>query len=220
MSMNEPVETSRGESRWPPVLTLLGVLVFFAMLPHRVHLLPVWIFWVAAFAVIAPMAAVELSSASTRWLRAERTMIIALALLYLANTSAELADVIGIITVRPRDGRLLSLLSSSVVIWVSNVVVFSMLYWQVDGGGPGGRASKSGKPDWVFPQPASPEDVPPGWQPFFFDYLFLAYNTATAFSPTDALPLTRRAKMLMMIESMISLLTIVIVASRAVGVLP
>ena len=69
-------------------------------------------------------------------------------------------------------------------------------------------------------EPASPEDVPPGWQPFFFDYLFLAYNTATAFSPTDALPLTRRAKMLMMIESLISLLTIVVVASRAVGVLP
>jgi hypothetical protein len=166
------------------------------------------------------MAAVELTRANTQWLRAERATIIALALVYLANTSAELADVIGIITVRPRDGRLLSLLSSSVVIWVSNVVVFSMLYWQIDRGGPGARASKSGRPDWVFPQPAAPEDVPPGWQPFFFDYLFLAYNTATAFSPTDALPLTRRAKMLMMIESLISLLTIVIVASRAVGVLP
>src|SRR4029450_11714838 len=104
ISMNEPVETSRGESRWPPVLTLLGVLVFFAMLPHRVHVLPVWIFWVAAFVVLVPMVAVQLTSANTRWLRAERTMIIAVALVYLANPSAELADVIGIITIRPRDG--------------------------------------------------------------------------------------------------------------------
>jgi hypothetical protein len=76
-----------------------------------------------------------------------------------------------------------------------------MLYWQIDGGGPAVRASDlSAKPDWVFPQPAKPEDLPPDWRPFFLDYLYLGYNTATAFSPTDALPLTRRAKMLMMIE--------------------
>jgi hypothetical protein len=221
VSMNEPVETFRDESRWPPVLTILAVLGLLAMLPHRVHVLPVWMSWAAAFVVLVPMAAVELTRANTRWLRVERAMIVVLALVYLANTSAQLADMIGIIILRPREGRSISLLSSSVVIWVNNVLVFSMLYWQIDGGGPSGRASKSGPtPDWAFPQPASPEDVPPGWRPLFLDYLFLAYNTATAFSPTDALPLTRRAKMLMMAESMISLLTIVVVASRAVGVLP
>jgi hypothetical protein len=104
---------------------------------------------------------------------------------------------------------------------VTNVLTFSLLYWQIDRGGPYARASKLPvKPDWLFPQASLPEDVPPDWRPFFFDYLFLGYNMATAFSPTDVLPLTRRAKMLMMIESTISLLTIVLVAARAVNVLP
>src|SRR5215813_15501559 len=79
---------------------------------------------------------------------------------------------------------LLSLLTSSVAIWVANVLTFSMLYWQIDGGGPAVRASDlSAKPDWVFPQPAKLEDLPPDWRPFFLDYLYLGYNTATAFSP-------------------------------------
>jgi hypothetical protein len=76
------------------------------------------------------------------------------------------------------------------------------------------------KPDWLFPEAATPEEAPPDWQPLFPDYLFLGYNTATAFSPTDALPLTRRAKMLMMLESTISLLTLAIIVSHAINVLP
>jgi hypothetical protein len=219
--MNEPVQTIRDEPRWPPALAILAVLLLLAVLPHHVYVLPVWVSWVAAIAILVPMAAVTLTTANTRWLRIERTMIILLALVYVADIIVGLADMIGIITLHPPETRSISLLSSSVALWVSNVLVFSLLYWQIDRGGPSARASKSSAtPDWVFPQPASPEDVPPNWRPFFFDYLFLGYNTATAFSPTDALPLTRRAKMLMMIESAISLLTIVIVASRAVGVLP
>jgi hypothetical protein len=76
------------------------------------------------------------------------------------------------------------------------------------------------RPDWVFAQPPAPGDLPPDWRPLFLDYLYLGFNTATAFSPTDALPLTRRAKMLMMIESTISLLTLVIVLSRAINIIP
>jgi hypothetical protein len=95
-----------------------------------------------------------------------------------------------------------------------SALTFSLLYWQIDRGCPHARASHlSVKPDWVFPQPATPEDLPPDWRPLFLDYLYLGYNT-TAFSPTDALPLTHRAKMLMMIESTISLLTMVIILSR------
>ena len=87
----------------------------------------------------------------------------------------------------------------------------SLLHWQIDSGGPYARASKSGaKLDWVFPQPATPEDLPPDWRPFFLDYLYLGFNTATAFSPTDAL----------MIESTISLLTSVVILSHAINILP
>jgi hypothetical protein len=192
-----------------------------AALPGHVYVLPVWVSYVAALAVLVPMAGVALTKGNTLWLGIERTMIILLAIAYVANTITELADMIGAITLHPSGQNAFSLLSSSVAIWVANVLTFSLLYWQIDRGGPYARASNlSVRPDWVFPQPAAPEDLPPDWRPLFIDYLYLAYNTATAFSPTDALPLTHRAKMLMMIESTISLLTMVIILSHAINVLP
>jgi hypothetical protein len=197
------------------------VLLLLAALPGHVYVMPVWVSYLAALAVLVPMAAVALTRGNALWLGIERTMIILLAVVYVANTIAELADMIGVITLHPSSGNAFSLLSSSVAIWVANVLTFSLLYWQIDRGGPYPRASKlSVKPDWVFPQPATPEDLPPDWRPLFLDYLYLGYNTATAFSPTDALPLTHRAKILMMIESTISLLTMVIILSRAINVLP
>ena len=100
------------------------------------------------------------------------------------------------------------------------MLAFSLLYWQVDRGGPEARANNvSTKPDWLFAQAGAPADVPPDWRPTFAVYLFLGFTTATAFSPTDALPLTSRAKVLMMTESTISLATIVVVASRAINIL-
>jgi hypothetical protein len=219
--MNEPAQTIPHEPRWPPALAILVVILLLAALPGHVYVLPVWVSYVAALAVLVPMAGVALTKGNTLWLGIERTMIILLAIAYVANTITELADMIGAITLHPSGQNAFSLLSSSVAIWVANVLTFSLLYWQIDRGGPYARASNlSVRPDWVFPQPAAPEDLPPDWRPLFIDYLYLAYNTATAFSPTDALPLTHRAKMLMMIESTISLLTMVIILSHAINVLP
>ena len=219
--MNGLTQTIRDESRWPPALTLLSTIGFLGVLPSHVTALPVWVYYLTLVAVLLPMAAVALTKGNIVWLGIERTMIILLAAAYVANTIAELADMIGVITIHPSGENAFSLLSSRVAIWVANVLTFSLLYWQIDQGGSYARASKSGtKPDWVFPQPAKPKDLPPDWRPLFLDYLYLGYNTATAFSPTDALPLTRRAKMLMMIESTISLLTMVILLSRAINILP
>jgi hypothetical protein len=219
--VNGSTQTIRDESRWPPALAILFVFFLMVTLPGHVTALPVWVFYLAVVAVLLPMAAVALTGGNTLWLGIERTVIILLATTYVANTIVELADMIGVITLHPSGNNAFSLLSSSVVIWVANVLTFSLLYWQIDQGGPSVRASNSSvKPDWVFPQPAKPEDLPPDWRPLFLDYLYLGYNTATAFSPTDALPLTRRAKMLMMIESTISLLTMVIILSRAINIIP
>jgi hypothetical protein len=93
--------------------------------------------------------------------------------------------------------------------------MFSLLYWQLDRGGPTLRVSAAPhRPDWIFPaDQASPEDLAPGWRPQFIHYLFLGFSTATAFSTTDALPLTGRAKLAMMTESSISLVTLVVVAA-------
>jgi len=211
----------KDEPRWPPTLAILVVLLVMIELPPHVLVRPIWVSRLAGLAALVPMAAVALTTASTRWLRIERTIIMLIAVAYIANTIIELADMIGIITLHPPESRPLALLTSSVTIWVTNVLTFSLLYWQIDRGGPYARTIKSGiKPDWLFPQAGIPEDAPPDWRPFFLDYLSLGYNTATAFSPTDVLPLTRRAKMLMMTESTISLLTLVFVAARAVNILP
>jgi hypothetical protein len=219
--VNAPTKTIHDESRWPPAATILFVVFLVVTLPGHVTALPVWVSYLAAPAVLLPMVAVALTAGNRLWLGIERTIIILVATVYVANTIAELADLIGAITLHPSGQNAFSLLSSSVTIWVANVLTFSLLYWQVDRGGPYGRASNlSAKPDWVFPQPATPEDLPPDWRPLFLDYLYLGYNTATAFSPTDALPLTRRAKMLMMIESTISLLTMVIILSHAINIIP
>jgi hypothetical protein len=219
--MNEPAQTIDHESRWAPALAILVVLLPLAVLPGHVHMLPVWVSYMAALAILTPMVAVACTRGNTLWLRIERTMIILAAAAYVANVTAELVDMVGLVTLHPGTANAFSLLSSSVAIWTVNVLMFALLYWQIDRGGPYARASKlKVRPDWVFPQPSSPEDLPTDWHPVFLDYLYLGYNTATAFSPTDAAPLTHRAKMLMMIESTISLLTIVVVVSRAINVIP
>jgi uncharacterized membrane protein len=104
--------------------------------------------------------------------------------------------------------------------WVNNVMTFALLYWQLDRGGPEARVRHARVPkDWLFPQESAPAgDVPAAWHPAFVDYLYLAYSTATAFSTTDVMPLTARAKLLMMLESTIALVTIVVVASRAINI--
>jgi uncharacterized membrane protein len=167
------------------------------------------------------MIMVMVSTDKAMWLRIEHVAIMLLAGVYAGNTAAELGDMVGIITIHPPETRSVSLLTSSVTIWITNVLTFSLLYWQIDAGGPSRIArGMAGTPDWLFPQASVPELAPPDWRPLYLDYLSLAFNTATAFSPTDVLPLTRRAKGLMILESAISLLTLVLVAARAVNVIP
>src|SRR6516162_109277 len=114
----------------------------------------------------------------------------------------------------------IQLLESSIAAWTGNVLICSLVYWRMDRGGPESRCNDlSTKPDWLFPHESAGEHVPPNWHPTYVDYLFLAFCTATAFSPTDALPLTSRAKLLMMSESTISLVTIIAIAARAINIL-
>jgi hypothetical protein len=219
--MRGSTEIIRHESRWSPALTILAVILLMAALRGHVFVIPVWVSHLAALVALTSMAAVAITNGQGHWLRIERAIILFWALVYVTNTLVELTDMLGVTTFHSSGRNAFSLMSSSVTIWVSNVLAFSLLYWQMDRGGPGARASgTSARPDWVFPQPAAPEDLPAGWRPLFLDYLFLAYNTATSFSPADVSPLTHRAKMLMMAESMISLLTTVIVLSRAINALP
>jgi len=220
MIMKEQTHTPRFEPRWPVALAILAVILLLVLLPERVRLFPAWVPYVIGIAFIVPMAAVGLTAEKARWLRIEHTIMLLIIVVTGVGTLATLANLIDAMVRRSAEIGGVQLLTSSIAVWVTNVLTFSLLYWQIDRGGPEARANNaSTKPDWLFPQAGAPEDAPPDWRPTLVDYLFLAFSTATAFSPTDALPLTSRAKMLMMLESMISLVTIVLVASRAINIL-
>lgn len=105
-------------------------------------------------------------------------------------------------------------------IWLTNVVVMALWYWELDRGGPSARARNVREyPDFLFPQMSSPAVTHADWEPRFFDYLYLSFTNATAFSPTDVLPLTRWAKLLMAAQSLVSLLTVALIIARAINTL-
>jgi len=112
------------------------------------------------------------------------------------------------------------LVFSSVAIWLTNVIVFALWYWELDRGGPAARHDpRHREPDFLFPQMTTPGAGPPDWAPGFVDYLYVSFTNATAFSPTDTMPLTAAAKALMTVQSGASLLTVALVAARAVNIL-
>ena len=113
-----------------------------------------------------------------------------------------------------------TLLLDALNIWVTNVLIFGLWFWSIDRGGPASHGVVDNcRCDFLFPHMTMNPPEAEGWRPGFIDYLYLAFTNATAFSPTDTLPLSRRAKLLMMFESLVSLLTIALVAARAVNIL-
>ena len=158
--------------------------------------------------------------AATSYRRLNRALGVALVVLVsLANGRSLLLLLRALLAGRPRDGR--ALLLDAMNIWATNVIVFSLWYWQLDRGGASiGPEDHAGTSEFIFPMMT----LPPGTvdtraKPGYVDYLFLSFNTSTAFSPTDTMPLTGRMKLLMMIEASISLLTLALVAARAVNIL-
>lgn len=112
------------------------------------------------------------------------------------------------------------LILSAVNIYLTNIIIFGLFYWEMDGGGPGERAqAPKHAQDFLFPQNQNEDYRHPHWQPTFVDYLYVSSTNAMAFSPTDTLPLSRRAKLLMLFQAAISLVTIALVAARAVNIL-
>ena len=218
--MEEPNQIRRTESRWLVILAVVAVFVLLILLPARVRVFPIWVGCALAAALIAPMAAVSLSADNRRWLQIEG---IATLVFILITGFALLYNLQFLLSQMVRGEVKLSgftLLTSSIAVWATNVLIFSLVYWRIDRGGPESRANQATvKPDWLFPQVTAPELAPSGWCPSFVDYFFLAFCTATAFSPTDALPLTSRAKTLMMLESVLALTTIITVLARAINIL-
>lgn len=215
---NFPVPKLKIESRWPVVFAVVVLLILMRLLPNRLRLLPTWMPYLLAVALIVPMLGVSVSKGKTRWMRFESVAIWifdSIACLGILEQLRRLLEAM----LNPSSAITgLQLLASGIEVWASNVLVFSIVYWRMDRAGPEARTSQShDRPDWQFPSEIARNGN--GWRPTFVDYLFLSYCTATSFSLADAMPLTPRAKLLMMFQSMISLVTVIAIVARAISIL-
>jgi hypothetical protein len=199
---------------WPAALAFVVVGVAYALLSDRLTVGPRWILLVVA--VIAIVGAWFLRSQGK--LSARRWIVLgALATVTAAVTVSAVFLFDGLLT---RSVDATDLLTGGALLWGSNIVIFALWYWEVDGDGPAHRhATACGSTDFAFPQTILDDEAHRGWVPDFFDYLFLAFNTSTAFSPTDTMVLARRAKVLMMYQSVVSLATVVVLVARAINAL-
>jgi hypothetical protein len=207
------------ESRLFAALAVIALTAILAFLPGRFQPLPKAVQFLAAGILAGTMLAVELAPTNQFLIRIERYAA-AVLLPLIALIQLGVLSILFVSMTRPSGVSGLTLLTSSIAIWATNVLVFALAYWHLDRGGPSGRASGwRGAADFTFPRGEPPDGVPEDWQPVFADYLALAFNTSTAFSPTDVLPLRPRAKMLMVTQSLISLVTVIAVGARAINIL-
>ena len=153
-----------------------------------------------------------------RWIRTSALLLTAFVT---AINAASLVSLVDALLAHSATKTGQTLLIDAVNIWITNVIVFALWYWDMDRGGPASRGlTDPGQCDFLFPQMAlRTEPQPETWSPGFVDYVYVAFTNASAFSPTDTMPLTERAKLLMMAQSAISLLTLALVAARAVNIL-
>ncbi len=151
--MKTSVQESHFEPRWPVALTIVSVLLLLAALPERVTVFPMWVQYLVIIVVLMPMSASRLAGAQSRWLYIERWTTLLLFLFAGGGTIAGLGYLIHAMVNRTAELSGVQLLTSSIAAWVTNVLIFSLLYWQIDRGGPEARVNRVEKRvDWLFPQ--------------------------------------------------------------------
>jgi hypothetical protein len=203
------------EPRWPALVTMMADALLYFALPERLSVGPRWgLLAVIVLLLIPIITTYRLGHYNvTRFLTFAANGAITLALI-----GSLILLVQGLPRHKDPPG---TLLFSAGALWITNVLVFALWYWKLDAGGPLGRDQPGGaaKSSFLFPQMVRQSDADQWWSPEFIDYLFLAFNTSTAFSPTDTAVLSRWAKAAMMLQSLISLSIIALLAARAVNVL-
>jgi len=209
------------ESRWPVLLALLTAVSLQLAISRQYTVFPRWplitleILLVAVLVVINPHRLTRTNSF-------ERTAsLVLLAAITLDNAASAAVLDYQIVTGKVSNDPGV-LLGSGGAVFLTNIIVFGIWYWDIDLGGPfaRGRASKESRhPDFLFPQTDNPRIAPPDWTPKFVDYLYVSFTNVVAFSPTDTMPLTRRAKVMMALQSVVAVSTLALVIARAVNVL-
>ncbi|MDQ1740332.1 MAG: hypothetical protein QOE53_1984 [Pseudonocardiales bacterium] len=207
-----------GEQRWWVALAILAAVILQTLLPDRFVLPPRYV--LPAIELVGLLVLVishpERMSRRTRGVRIGSQLVLALVA---ANNAMSVVLLVHRITTGGQI-KALELLVGGGEIWLTNTIVFALWYWEYDRGGPASRAlGLADTPDLLFPQMTDPK-LALNWEPIVLDYFFVSYTNSTAFSPTDTLPLSRWAKVLFMLQSAISLVTVALIAARAVNILP
>ncbi|HSX15795.1 MAG TPA: hypothetical protein VLF40_03320 [Candidatus Saccharimonadales bacterium] len=201
---------------WHVQLVLLGVIILQLALPDNLILLPRYVLPALELICIATLQLVTPKRAVFESPLRRLVILTLIAAVLVANVSSLQLVLHALFTAGKNDAPHLLLASAN--IYITNIVMFALFFWEMDNGGPGlRRRDAADTRDFLFPQQAS--GARHSWYPTFFDYLYVSVTNGTAFSPTDTLPLSRRAKFLMSIEALVSLLIVVLVTARAVNVL-
>lgn len=210
---------ARSEHRSPAVAVVVATVALQLLLPKELVIRPWWLLPAVTGLLVVTLLLINPGRVS-RHAPLERGMALGLvAVVSVANAASAVQLVDGIITgsIANRPG---SVLVSAAIVYGSNVVAFSLWYWEFDRGGPGERAAGSAEyPDFLFPQMSDPEFAAKDWRPTYPDYLYLSFTNSTAFSPTDVMPLRPWAKLIMMLQSAVSLIIALLVVAWAVGAL-
>lgn len=203
------------EPRWPAFVAMLAAAGVYWALPEPLSMGPGWLLLAIILVLLIPMVVSYHRGRHdvTRFLTFAANGVITLAMIVSLGFLIE-----GIPQHREAPA---AMLRSACALWITNILVFALWYWKLDAGGPLGRDRAAGriKSSFLFPQMLTQEGGDPSWAPHFMDYLFLAFNTSTAFSPTDTAVLSRWAKLGMMLQSLISLTIVALLAARAVNIL-
>jgi hypothetical protein len=207
----------RRESRLPAAIAILVVSGLYLLLPAQLSLGPAIAFPIVAVLGVLPLTIADALGHEHPWQRALALMLLGVTA---AANGASIALLVHELVARSMDMSGRQLLAGALTVWMTNVIVFALWYWELDRGGPRRReADGGGTPDFLFPQMTDGKDIMPGWQPAFSDYLYTSSTNATAFSPTDTMPITGWAKLLMSAQSLSSFALVVLVTARAVNIL-
>jgi uncharacterized membrane protein len=208
------------EPFWPAQATVLGAILLQVSLPRRLTVGPSWLIPALEGVLLLGMFVVTPNQVEDERPRRRRIALGLTAFVMAANIYS-----LGALThfllhshIQRNEGR--ELIVAGTLIWLTNFLIFALWYWEMDRGGPGRRAAgNDGPPDFLFPQMSDDRIEPKEWRPKFIDYLYVSLTNATAFSPTDTMPLSPLAKSTMGIQSLVSLVTIGLIVSRAVNIL-
>ncbi len=206
------------EPFWPAQLTVLAAIGLQVALPERLTAGPSWLLPALEGALLIGMFMATPRQLEHEHSRRRRAALSLTAFVTAANIYSLWALTHLLLHGKVSNGR--ELVVSGVLIWLTNFLIFALWYWEMDRGGPGRRAAgQDGAPDFLFPQMSDDHIEPRQWRPRFIDYLYVSLTNATAFSPTDTMPLSAPAKGTMGVQALVSLVTIGLIVSRAVNIL-